>query len=185
MQVAVNTVVSMHYTLTSDEGQILDSSRERSPLEYLHGHGNLIPGLESRLLGATASENRKVRVPAVEAYGEREDAFMTEASIGQFPAEANVRPGMQFQADTPQGVRVFTVVQIDGEKVILDGNHPLAGMDLNFDVDILEVRAATEDEIEHGHVHAAGGCCGGHDHDDHDHDHDHGDGCCGGGSCKS
>lgn len=182
MQVEVNTVVSIHYTLTNDEGQLLDSSRERAPLEYLHGHGNLIPGLEARLLGAAANENRKVRVPAVEAYGEREDAFMTEASTAQFPPEANVQEGMQFQANTPQGVRVFTVVSVEGEKVILDGNHPLAGMDLNFDVDVLEVRAATEEEVEHGHVHAAGGCCGGHGHD---HDHDHKEGCCGDGSCKS
>jgi FKBP-type peptidyl-prolyl cis-trans isomerase SlyD len=162
MQIAPDTVVSIHYTLTNDEGTVLDSSRERSPLVYLHGHGNLIPGLESRLVGATAGDKQQVRVPAVEAYGERSDEFIAEATRSQFPPEADLREGAQFQANTPGGVRVFTILKIDGEKVTLDGNHPLAGLDLNFDVEVVEIRESTEDEREHGHVHSSGGCgCGG------------------------
>ena len=162
MKIQQDAVVRFNYVLTNDAGQVLDQSPKGQPMAYLHGHGNLIPGLESRVEGRGAGESLTVKVPAAEAYGLRDDGKIIQASRAQFPAEVEVKTGMQFHANSPQGAQVVTVVAVDGERVTLDANHQLAGVDLTFAVEVVEVRAATADELDHGHVHGAGGCGHGH-----------------------
>ncbi len=157
MKIEKNSVVTMHYTLTSPQGEVLDSSREREPLAYLHGHKNIIPGLENRLEGESKGVSLKVKIPAAEGYGDHDPQKVLPAKRTQFPPEADLKEGMQFQANGPQGPMVVRVLKVEGDDVTLDANHPLAGVDLTFDVEILEIREATSDEIDHGHVHGPGG----------------------------
>jgi FKBP-type peptidyl-prolyl cis-trans isomerase SlyD len=157
MQISSNSVVSMHYTLTNPTGEVLDSSQGKDPLAYLHGHGNIIPGLEKQLEGKVAGDKLVAEVPAAEAYGEPSDDLIVEASRKQFPDDVDLQPGMRFQAQTPQGPRIAQIKSIKGEMITVDTNHPLAGVDLKFDVEILEVREASKEEIEHGHVHTGHG----------------------------
>jgi len=153
MEIAQDSVVTINYTLRSPEGTVLDSSAGRDPLVYLHGHGNLIPGLEAELLGKPANQKLQVEVPAAQGYGERDPERVIPAKRSQFPAEAELEVGSTFQTNGPQGPMVVKVAKIEGEDVTLDANHPLAGVDLNFEVEIISIRAATSDELEHGHVH--------------------------------
>ena len=157
MQATKEKVVSIDYTLTDDRGNVLDSSRGRGPLSYLHGAGNIIPGLENALEGKSPGDTLSVSVPPAEGYGERDAALVQSVPRSQFPAGAQVQPGAQFQAQTPAGPRVITVVDADDNAVTVDANHPLAGVSLNFEVEIVEVRDAAEEEIRHGHVHGPGG----------------------------
>lgn len=154
MQIAENTVVSIHYTLTNDAGETLDSSREREePLAYLHGHGNIIPGLEGALAGKQSGDKLDVTVEPGDGYGERHDALIQEVPKEAFQGTDELAPGMQFQAQTEAGPRIFTITGVEGEQVTIDGNHPLAGQRLHFDVEVTDVREATENELSHGHVH--------------------------------
>ena len=153
MKIANDHVVTMHYTLTSPDGEVLDSSSGGEPLAYLHGHGNIIPGLERQLEGKQAGDKLVAEVPAAEAYGEHSADLVVEANRSQFPEDVELEPGMRFQAQTPQGNRVAQITQVNGDVVTVDTNHPLAGMDLRFDVEITDVRPAKADEIDHGHVH--------------------------------
>ncbi|HSH09480.1 MAG TPA: peptidylprolyl isomerase [Oceanipulchritudo sp.] len=157
MQISADHVVSMHYVLTSPTGEVLDSSEGRDPLAYLHGHGNIIPGLEKQLEGKSVGDKLVAEVPAAEAYGERDPALVLEATRSQFPAEADLQPGMRFQAQTPEGNQVAEITKVEGDTVTVDTNHPLAGVDLTFNVEIIDIRAATEDELDHGHVHTGHG----------------------------
>lgn len=158
MQVAENTVVSIHYTLTNNAGETLDSSVERGePLAYLHGHGNIIPGLENALLGKAAGDKMDVTVAPEEGYGERHDQLIQQVPRTAFEGVDTLEPGMQFQAETGMGPRLFTITEVGGEEVTVDGNHPLAGETLNFAVEITDVREASAEELEHGHVHGPGG----------------------------
>lgn len=157
MPIAQNDVVSIHYTLTDEAAKVLDSSAGGDPLAYLHGHGNLIPGLERALTGHDVGERLTVRVPAAEGYGEYDRALVQRVPRRQLKGIANLRVGMRLQAGTAQGHRAVTVTQIAGDMVTLDGNHPLAGQNLTFEVEITAVRAASEEELAHGHVHEAGG----------------------------
>lgn len=157
MQIANNTVVSIDYTLTNDNGDVVDSSQGREPLVYLHGAGNIIPGLENALLGKSKGDQTTVRVTPAEGYGERNEQLQQTVSKEMF-GDAAVEVGVQYQAATPDGQPVvITVVGMEGDDVTIDGNHPLAGEHLNFDVTIVEIREATEEEIEHGHAHGIGG----------------------------
>ncbi|NWO11036.1 peptidylprolyl isomerase [Chromohalobacter salexigens] len=156
MQIAQNSVVSFHYTLTNNEGEVLDSSEGRDPLTYLHGAGNIIPGLEKELEGRQSGENLKVTVEPAEGYGETQPGLMQEVPRDAFQGVDDIQPGMQFQAQTQGGPLMVTVTQVEGDTVTVDGNHPLAGQTLNFDVEIAEVREASEEEAEHGHVHGEG-----------------------------
>jgi FKBP-type peptidyl-prolyl cis-trans isomerase SlyD len=158
MEIAKDRVVTLHYELTDPEGQVLDTSKGREPLTYLHGHGNLIPGLESRIAGWEAPREEDVKVPAAEAYGEHDSSKTMPAQRSQFPADAKLEPGVQFQANGPQGPMVVRIVEVDGDDITLDANHPLAGVDLKFAIELVDVRAATAEEISHGHVHGPGGC---------------------------
>lgn len=157
MQIVKNAVVRIDYTLTNNEGEVLDTSKGREPLAYVHGVGGLIPGLEEELDGKAAGDSLKVSIPPEKGYGERNDGLVQTVPREQLPAEADVKIGMQFQAQSNAGVHVVTVTEIAGEEVTLDANHPLAGETLNFDVNIVDVREATTEELEHGHVHGAGG----------------------------
>lgn len=157
MKVADNTVVVIDYTLTNNEGQVIDSSEGAGPLAYLHGAGNIIPGLEDALLGKEAGDEVKASIEPANAYGERHDALKQEVPAELFSGVEKVEVGMQFQSETDQGPVLVTVTEIGDETITVDGNHPLAGVHLNFDVNVREVREATEEELEHGHVHGEGG----------------------------
>ena len=157
MQIAQNSVVAFHYTLTNDAGEVLDSSEGRQPLTYLHGAGNIIPGLERQLEGRAAGDKLNVAVSPEEGYGEVQPQLVQEVPRDAFQGVDNVEPGMQFQADTQGGPLMVTVTKVDNDTVTVDGNHPLAGQKLNFDVEIATVRAASEEEVQHGHVHGEGG----------------------------
>ena len=156
MTVENGKVVSFHYTLTNAQGDVLDQSQEH-PMPYLHGAGNIIPGLEKELAGKKVGDKLTVNVPAAEAYGEYHEQLVNDVPREAFQGVDQIEPGMQFQANTPEGVQVITVKAVNGETVTVDANHPLAGQDLNFDVEIVEVREATEEEAAHGHVHGVGG----------------------------
>ena len=156
MTVENGKVVSFHYTLTKAQGDVLDQSQEH-PMPYLHGAGNIIPGLEKELAGKKVGDKLTVNVPAAEAYGEYHEQLVNDVPREAFQGVDQIEPGMQFQANTPEGVQVITVKAVNGETVTVDANHPLAGQDLNFDVEIVEVREATEEESAHGHVHGVGG----------------------------
>ena len=155
MTVENGKVVSFHYTLTNAQGDVLDQSQEH-PMPYLHGAGNIIPGLEKELAGKKVGDKLTVNVPAAEAYGEYHEQLVNDVPREAFQGVDQIEPGMQFQANTPEGVQVITVKAVNGETVTVDANHPLAGQDLNFDVEIVEVREATEEEAAHGHVHGVG-----------------------------
>jgi FKBP-type peptidyl-prolyl cis-trans isomerase SlyD len=157
MQIENQKVVSIHYTLTNEAGQILDSSENQEPLAYLHGEGNIIPGLEKALTGRTKGEKLKVTVAPAEGYGERDEDMVQAVPRDAFQGVDEITPGMQFQAQSPQGIQLVTVVAVNGDEVTLDGNHPMAGLTLIFDVEIADVRDATSEELDHGHVHGPGG----------------------------
>jgi FKBP-type peptidyl-prolyl cis-trans isomerase SlyD len=157
VQVAADKVVSIHYTLKDDAGEVIDSSAGGDPLAYIQGHGNLVPGLEKALEGKENGSKLNVAVSPEEGYGKHDAALIQRVPKRSLQGAGNLQKGMQFQARTEHGVRLFTVTAIVGDMVTLDGNHPLADKTLNFDIEIVEVRDATEEELEHGHVHGPGG----------------------------
>jgi len=158
MQIADRCVVTFHYTLTNDRGEVLDSSSGGSPLAYLHGMGNIIPGLEKELTGKQEGDKLQVRVDPAEGYGERNDALIQQVPRRAFQGVDDIQPGMSFTAQGGNGAPMRVVVtQVTGDMVTVDGNHPLAGESLNFDVEIAGVREASEEELSHGHVHGEGG----------------------------
>lgn len=156
MSIAQDQVVSIHYTLTDDAGEVLDSSAAGEPLAYLHGHGNLIPGLERELTGKSPGDKLQVKIAPADAYGEYDKALVQRVPRRALQGVPNVRVGQRLQAQTPSGPRALTVTQVIGDMVTLDGNHPLAGKSLNFVVEVADVREATAEELAHGHVHAPG-----------------------------
>jgi FKBP-type peptidyl-prolyl cis-trans isomerase SlyD len=156
MKTAPNTVVSIHYTLKDDSGAVLDSSSGREPLSYLHGHGNIIPGLERALEGVDIGHRSHVALDAKDGYGEPNPDLVFEAPREHFPPDIKLEAGTRVYAEGPEGPVSFTVVRLTDAGAILDGNHPLAGKQLHFDVEIVDVRQATEEEVEHGHIHGEG-----------------------------
>ena len=160
MQITENAVVSIHYKLTDKAGEVLDTSEGREPLAYLHGRGNLIPGLEKELEGKKEGDKFNVTIPPEDAYGTRNDNLVRQVPRDAFKDVQDLQTGMRFQSKTEQGTEIFTVAKIEDQHVTIDGNHPLAGEALTFDVEITEVRDATPEELSHGHVHGPGG----HDH---------------------
>ncbi len=161
MQIADGTVVAMDYALKDDDGTLLDQSQPGQPLTYLHGHKNIIPGLEDSLAGKAVGETLEVRVAPEDGYGEPNPSLEQVVPRDRFQGVESLEVGMQFQASTEQGPVSVRVVKVDDDDVTVDGNHPLAGKHLNFNVTVLEVRAATEEEIARGHTQEVGGCCGG------------------------
>jgi FKBP-type peptidyl-prolyl cis-trans isomerase SlyD len=148
-----NAVVSINYTLTNDAGEVMDTSDGREPLTYLHGANNLIPGLEKEMEGKSPGQDFKVTIPPAEAYGESNPELVQTLSKEMFKGVDNVEPGMGFTAQGPQGEQNIVVTAVDGDQVTVDANHPMAGKTLHFAVEIVDVRDASEEEIEHGHVH--------------------------------
>lgn len=157
MQATANTVVSIDYTLTDSEGEILDQSEPGSPLVYLHGADNIIPGLEAALTGKSKGDALKVEVAPEDGYGEYDESLVAEVERDRFPGADTVQAGDEFQAQTPDGPRLVTVIEVEDDMITIDANHPLAGETLHFDVKIVDIRAATKEELEHGHVHGPGG----------------------------
>ncbi len=157
MNISKDHVVEIDYTLTNDAGETLDSSQGGQPLVYLHGHQNIIPGLEKELEGKTLDDEIKTSVDPKEGYGVKSDELVTTVPKAELSSIPNLEVGMQLQAETDQGHQSFTIVKIEEENVVLDGNHPLAGQTLHFDVKVKSVRKATEEELSHGHVHGPGG----------------------------
>lgn len=159
MKIQEKSVVVMHYTLTSDEGDTIDSSVGDQPMAFIQGIGMLIPGLEAALEGQEKGFKSSVKVSPKDGYGERTDEATFNVPKKGFKSEngEELIVGMQVQVETEGGPALAIVTGIEGEDVVLDMNHPLAGMNLNFDVEIMDVRAATDEELEHGHVHGPGG----------------------------
>lgn len=157
MQIAAQAVVAFHYTLTDDAGQVIDRSAEHEPLTYLHGSGQIVPGLERQMEGHAHGDKFTARVTADEAYGERHAELAQQMPRSAFPGVEDIQPGMQFRGHSPQGDLNVVVTKVEAETISIDGNHPLAGKTLHFAVEIADVRAATAEELEHGHVHGAGG----------------------------
>jgi FKBP-type peptidyl-prolyl cis-trans isomerase SlyD len=152
-----NVVVAMNYQLKDDAGQLLDSSQQGAPLEYLHGHSNIIPGLERALAGMGVGEKKQVSIQPEEGYGQYNPELRFAVPAAQFQG-AVPQVGMQFQLTSQSGESfVAQVVELSPEQVTLDANHPLAGKSLHFDVEITGLRAATAEELAHGHPHGPGG----------------------------
>jgi FKBP-type peptidyl-prolyl cis-trans isomerase SlyD len=161
MHITQDAVVLIHYTLTDDSGKTIDSSTGGEPLAYLHGNGNLIPGLERALEGKQVGDALEVKIDPSEGYGEYDKGLVQQVPRRALKGIANVHVGMQLHAQSDQGPRAVTVTHVAGDMVTIDGNHPLAGQNLNFSVQVSDVRLATEEELTHGHVHGPGG----HHHD--------------------
>jgi FKBP-type peptidyl-prolyl cis-trans isomerase SlyD len=157
VDIAADKVVLIHYTLKDDSGAVLDSSAGGEPLAYIQGHGNLVPGLEKALEGKADGNTLAVTVAPADGYGIREPDLVQRVPKRSLQGAGEVKKGMQFQARTDDGIRVFTVTAVAGDMITLDGNHPLADQTLHFDVEVVSVRDATTEELEHGHVHGAGG----------------------------
>jgi FKBP-type peptidyl-prolyl cis-trans isomerase SlyD len=156
-QVADELVVTMDYTLTVD-GEIVDSSEEEGPIEFLHGYGNIIPGLEAHLGGLAVGESLQVSVAAKDAYGEFDPEQIVDIPLDEFPEEICVEPGVELEMKDQEGDLLFArIVSVGKSRAKLDFNHPLAGKQLNFDVKIVALRPATPEELEHGHVHGSEG----------------------------
>jgi FKBP-type peptidyl-prolyl cis-trans isomerase SlyD len=160
MKITHGMVVSMQYELTDENNDTLDATEDGELFTYLHGHGNIIPGLEKGLEGLSVGAKPHIIVHPAQGYGERDPEAQIEVPREQFPDDADLAPGDRVSIDSPEGEKIFTIAQLDEASVILDGNHPLAGMILHFDIEVADVRPATEEELEHGHAHSG---------DDHHH----------------
>jgi FKBP-type peptidyl-prolyl cis-trans isomerase SlyD len=175
MKIEKNVVVSLAYQLKLEDGVVADQSTADAPLDYLHGHHNLIVGLERELEGKVAGDKFTATVAPVDAYGEYNDDLVQRVPADVFHGVDQLEAGMRFLAETDQGQIPVEITEVDGDEVVVDGNHMLAGQTLTFDVEVVSVRAATDEEVAHGHIHQGDSSCG----------HDHGEeGCCdGNGGC--
>ncbi|OBT10049.1 peptidylprolyl isomerase [Vibrio sp. UCD-FRSSP16_10] len=173
MKIDNNSVVSLAYQVKLEEGVVVDQASIDAPLDYLHGHDNLVVGLEKALSGRSVGDKFSVTVGPEEAYGEHSDTMVQRVPANVFQGVEQIEVGMRFLAETDQGQIPVEITEVDGDEVVVDGNHMLAGQTLSFEVEVVAVRAATEDEIKQGHIHKE---------DAHSHDDDHE--CCGGkGDC--
>ena len=158
MPITKNNVVSFAYKLTDGEGQLIDQGDKDAPLTYIHGHSNLIAGMENAIDGKDVGDKFETVIAPADGYGERDPNLDLIVGLDQFPEEhrEQLAPGVQFQGphpENPEEPLVYTVHQIEGEQVMVSGNHALAGVELHFDIEILEVRDGTEEEIAEGHIH--------------------------------
>ena len=158
MQIAKDTVVFINYTLTGDDGSVIDSSEE-SPLAYLHGHDNIIPGLENQLTGKNKGDKLQVTIPPKDGYGEVNTDLVKTVPREHFDEITELEIGLTLRLTSPTGEMDVTVTDVKDATVTIDGNHPLAGKNLNFAVDVVDVRAASAEELEHGHPHTGEGHC--------------------------
>lgn len=153
MEITKNKVAAIHYTLRDNKGEVLDTSDGREPLYYLHGSGNLILGMEEGLEGKTKGDKFEITIEPAKGYGDKDPEMVQKVPRAAF-GDQEVKPGMKFS--TNQG-GVVTVTEVGLENITVDANHPLAGVELNFQVEVIEVRNATDEELAHGHVHGPGG----------------------------
>jgi len=156
--IAANKAVDIHYTLTNGAGEELDSSRNQTPLPYIHGTEALVPGLEKELEGKAVGDKIVCSVAPAEGYGEINPELTQTVARDLFQFDGDIEIGMRFEAEAEHGIELVTVIGLDETNITIDANHPLAGETLNFDVEIMAIRDATSEELEHGHVHGAGGC---------------------------
>jgi len=153
-----DSVVSLSYCLKNSNGEELDRADKDKPFAYLHGNGQMVPGLEKELEGLAVGVKKDVQVSAAEGYGDLNPQLRIEVERTNFPKDADIQPGMQFEGQGDGGTRtVFTVKAVVGDKIHVDGNHPLAGETLHFSIEIMGFRDATEEELTHGHAHGEGG----------------------------
>jgi FKBP-type peptidyl-prolyl cis-trans isomerase SlyD len=157
LNIAKNRVVTLNYTLRDEQGTVIDSSSGREPLAYLHGKGNIIPGLEEALAGKAEGDTLDVTVAPERGYGPRDERLVQIVPRAKFGEVEGLAVGMQVRVHGQQGARIVTVVRVDRDFVTVDGNHPLAGRTLHFSVEVTGVRKATHEEVTHGHVHGPGG----------------------------
>jgi FKBP-type peptidyl-prolyl cis-trans isomerase SlyD len=158
MQISKDKVVTIDYTLTNPQGQVLDTSDGRQPLVYMQGVGNIIPGLERELEGKSTGDAVNVTIQPKDGYGERDEKMIQSVPRTAFQGVQDIQPGMQFQAQAPNGQRMIVrVVEVSDNEVKIDANHPLAGVPLTFAVTIRDVRDSTQEEKDHGHAHGPGG----------------------------
>ncbi|MGG2142759.1 peptidylprolyl isomerase [Symbiopectobacterium sp. RP] len=169
MKVAKNLVVSLAYQVRTEDGVLVDESPVSATLDYLHGHGSLISGLEKALEGREVGDKFDVAVGSNDSYGEYDENLVQRVLKDVFMGVDELQVGMRFLADTDQGQVPVEITEVEDDHVVVDGNHMLAGQNLKFNVEVVAIREATEEEIAHGHVHG-----------EHDHHHEHGEGCCGG-----
>lgn len=157
MNIEDKRVVTLAYTLKDNDDNLIDQSDDGS-FCYLHGASNIIPGLENALTGKVSGDELSISIAPEEAYGVREDEKIQTVPREMFPPDQDIEPGMQFHAQSPDGVPlVVTIAKVEEESIVVDGNHPLAGVQLNFEVRVMDVREATSEEIDHGHVHGPEG----------------------------
>jgi FKBP-type peptidyl-prolyl cis-trans isomerase SlyD len=160
MKITKNSVVVMHYAVSDSDDTLIDSSYDHKPMAIIHGTGYLIPGLEDALEGHQVDDKFEVSVEAEQAYGPRHDEYVQSVQKDLLQGVEELAVGTQLRASTDDGEQTVIVIDITDDEVTVDGNHPLAGLDLKFDVEILEVREATAEELEHGHIHAESESCG-------------------------
>jgi FKBP-type peptidyl-prolyl cis-trans isomerase SlyD len=169
MIVEKNKVVSIHYELANDSGELLESTQQQGPMAYVHGGGNILPVLEDALEGKSVRARVRTEVSPAQGYGEYQSELVQSIPLASFPNADQVKVGTQFQLDTSQGPRLATITTVDEDTFTLDMNHPLAGQTLQFDIEVADIRDATVEEIEKGHIHTEGCGCG--------HSHEEGSGC--------
>ncbi len=158
MKIAKDRVVALEYKLHLGDGQVIDESEPGQPLSYLHGRGQIVPGLEGALEGMGVGEGKQVVVPPTQGYGEHDTRGVQEVPRAMFPQDAELRPGMRLAAQTDSGeVIPIGIREVKGDTVLVDLNHPLAGKTLHFDVTVRDIRDATAEELSHGHVHGPEG----------------------------
>ena len=157
MQIVDDTAVLIHYKVTNSTGELLDTSEGDEPLAYIHGQGDIVPGLEQALTGKSAGDQIKVTLEPRLGYGEREERKVQRVPRSAFEDNAQIEPGMRFQTEDEDGEVIVTVTRVSDDEVVIDANHPLAGQTLSFDVQVVAVRACTAEELEHGHVHGPNG----------------------------
>ncbi|MCK5725653.1 MAG: peptidylprolyl isomerase [Thiotrichaceae bacterium] len=166
MKIDTHKAITLSYTLKDNDGTLLDSADKSEPFIFIYGTGNVIPGLENALKGKEKGDTFKVHLAAADAYGEYTKELLQKVSKEMFKGmeEKDLFEGAQFHAETNQGMQVIKIKTVASDHVIIDGNHPMAGKELNFDVTIDDVRDSTKEELAHGHIHADGSTCSGHDH---------------------
>jgi len=162
MQIEDKVVGIIHYTLRNDDGDVIDTSEGEAPLEYIQGMQNLVPGLEAELAGKKVGDSFKVSVEPEQGYGDIDPNLLQELPLAAFEGVDKVEPGMEFHAETANGPQIVEVIAVEDGSVTIDGNHPMAGQTLHFEIEIVGIREASEVELEHGHVHNGESC--GHDH---------------------